>query len=71
MKFYRVRRPGKETSGTGLGLVFVKQIVDLHKGLITVNSEVNIGTSFVINCQKQVNFKKQPKAYSEQISFYC
>ena len=27
-KFYRVNRPGTEIPGTGLGLVFVKQIVD-------------------------------------------
>ena len=57
-KFYRVRRPGKEIPGTGLGLVFVKQIVDLHKGLITVNSEVNMGTSFVIKLPKGIKFKK-------------
>jgi two-component system phosphate regulon sensor histidine kinase PhoR len=55
-KFYRVRRPGKEIPGTGLGLVFVKQIVDLHKGLITVNSEVNMGTSFVIKLPKGIKF---------------
>ena len=57
-KFYRVRRPGKEIPGTGLGLVFVKQIVDLHKGLITVNSEVNMGTSFVIKLPKGIKIHK-------------
>lgn len=57
-KFYRVRRPGKEIPGTGLGLVFVKQIIDLHKGLITVNSEVNMGTSFVIKLPKRIKFQK-------------
>ncbi len=55
-KFYRVRRPGKEIPGTGLGLVFVKQIVDLHKGLITVYSEINMGTSFVIKLPKGIKF---------------
>ena len=57
-KFYRVRRPGKEIPGTGLGLVFVKQIVDLHKGLITVYSEINMGTSFVIKLPKGIKFQK-------------
>ena len=57
-KFFRVRRPGKEIPGTGLGLVFVKQIVDLHKGLITVDSEVNMGTSFVIKLPKGIKFQK-------------
>lgn len=60
-KFFRVSRPGKEIPGTGLGLVFVKQVVDLHKGLITVNSEVNMGTSFVIKLPKGIKFQKLTK----------
>ena len=47
-KFYRVSRPGIEIPGTGLGLVFVKQIVDLHKGFISVQSEVNKGTTVIL-----------------------
>ena len=57
-KFYRVSRPGNEIPGTGLGLVFVKQIVDLHKGLITVDSEVNKGTSFVIKLPRGLKLQK-------------
>lgn len=60
-KFYRVSRPGKQIPGTGLGLVFVKQIVDLHKGLITVNSEVNMGTSFVIKLPKENKLQQTNK----------
>ena len=51
-KFYRVSRPGTEIAGTGLGLVFVKQIIDLHKGFITVQSEVGKGTTFAIKLPK-------------------
>lgn len=51
-KFYRVERPGTEIAGAGLGLVFVKQIVDSHNGLVTVHSEVNKGTTFVIKLPK-------------------
>jgi PAS domain S-box-containing protein len=51
-KFYRVSRPGTEIPGTGLGLVFVKQIIDLHKGFITVQSEVGKGTTFAIKIPK-------------------
>lgn len=57
-KFYRVGGPGSGAGGTGLGLVFVKQIVDLHKGLITVNSDVDRGTSFVIKLPKGLKLQK-------------
>jgi signal transduction histidine kinase len=51
-KFYRVSRPGTEIPGTGLGLVFVKQIVDLHKGFISIQSEVNKGTTVILKLPK-------------------
>ena len=48
-KFYRVHG-GLESgsTGTGIGLYLAKQIVESHKGTISVNSEVGQGTSFVI-----------------------
>lgn len=51
-KFYRVNRPDSEISGAGMGLVFVKQIVDLHKGLINIQSETNKGTTVLIKLLK-------------------
>jgi len=36
------------TQGAGLGLSIVKQFVDLHSGTITVESEVNKGTTFIV-----------------------
>jgi len=47
-KFFRADINQTEAQGAGLGLVFVKQIVDLHKGFISVQSDVNKGTSFTI-----------------------
>ena len=35
--------------GTGLGLSIVKRCVDLHGGTIDLTSEVNIGTTFIVN----------------------
>ncbi|HMN25894.1 MAG: PAS domain S-box protein [Ignavibacteriaceae bacterium] len=53
-KFYRVNRSDSDISGAGMGLVFVKQIVDLHKGLISIQSETNKGTSVLIKLLKNV-----------------
>ncbi len=34
--------------GTGLGLIVVKKCVDLHKGRITITSEIGVGTTCVV-----------------------
>ena len=39
-------------AGTGLGLSIVKEIVDIHKGDIKVNSQEGQGTEFVIRIPK-------------------
>jgi PAS domain S-box-containing protein len=51
-KFSKIKRTGKNLPGAGFGLVAVKQIIDLHNGLIRVKSEVDRGTSFIIRLPK-------------------
>ena len=38
----------EEYGGSGLGLTFTKQIINLHKGDIRVKSEVGVGSEFII-----------------------
>ncbi|MDM1442192.1 HAMP domain-containing histidine kinase [Myroides odoratimimus] len=39
---------GKHLDGNGIGLSLTKKVIDLHKGIITVTSEINKGTEFTI-----------------------
>ncbi|MEG8946741.1 PAS domain-containing sensor histidine kinase [Rosettibacter firmus] len=51
-KFSKIYRPNAPVSGAGMGLAVVKQIIDLHKGVIRVKSEENKGTTFIIRLPK-------------------
>lgn len=47
--FYRVDKSRSKTvSGSGLGLAIVKDIIDKHKGVLSVTSTEGVGTMFVI-----------------------
>jgi len=49
-RFYQVDSSiTREHEGTGIGLALAKELVELHKGKISVNSKEGEGTEFIIN----------------------
>ena len=49
-RFYRVDRAhSRELGGTGLGLAIVKHIVQLHQGMLSIESRVGEGTTVTIS----------------------
>lgn len=49
-RFHRVENTsGRSQEGTGIGLAMVKELVRLHKGAITVDSQPGVGTTFTVS----------------------
>jgi len=61
-KFYRVtdNEAIRETTGSGLGLALVKEIVELHEGSIHVKSKLGEGSSFTFTLPVNENFQGIP-----------
>jgi len=47
-RFYQVPSTGGQLGGSGIGLAFAKNIIELHNGTISVESEVGKGATFTI-----------------------
>ncbi|TKK66668.1 PAS domain-containing sensor histidine kinase [Ilyomonas limi] len=45
-KYYRVKDAANQISGLGIGLYLIKEIIQLHKGNIFIESEINKGSTF-------------------------
>jgi signal transduction histidine kinase/ligand-binding sensor domain-containing protein/DNA-binding response OmpR family regulator len=47
-RFYQIELHGEQNRGTGIGLALCKNLIDLHRGNIEVESEENIGTTITV-----------------------
>ena len=61
-KFHQIEtQMTKKYKGTGLGLSIVKELVDMHKGIINVNSKENKGSMFSFSIpRKEINYPSTP-----------
>ena len=59
-KFFRASSGDiHDVKGHGLGLSYVKKIVDLHKGEIKLKSKKNFGTDFTVRIPNQISFNSK------------
>jgi signal transduction histidine kinase len=65
--YYRGRNASSE-EGRGLGLSFVKEVIDLHGGKILVQSEPNVGSIFSILLPVQNAPKEENRKIYEEVS---
>ncbi len=56
-KFYHSSKGSKEFIENDMDLVFMKQIVDLHRGVIRIQSEPGKGTTVLIKLPKKLKYK--------------
>ena len=53
-RFYRINTQARpQSTGTGIGLALVKELVDLQQGTITVKSQLGLGTTFQLSLPYQ------------------
>ncbi|MDT7042986.1 ATP-binding protein [Candidatus Nitronereus thalassa] len=62
--FFTTKHESQEHEGTGLGLAIAHQIIQAHGGHIEVNSQIGLGTTFLITLPIPVSSDPQQMAFS-------
>lgn len=77
-RYYQLDESNKEYVGSGIGLSLVKNIIELHKGIVSVKSELNEGTTFSlylpmgeVNKNNEIHINEAPdNLNSDNFNFY-
>jgi ligand-binding sensor domain-containing protein/signal transduction histidine kinase/CheY-like chemotaxis protein len=69
-RFTRLQKTEDSVSGTGIGLALVKQLVESHEGTITVNSQLEVGSEFIVSLPLVEDLQDKPEAMSQTSTSY-
>ncbi|MDE1206543.1 response regulator [Tenacibaculum larymnensis] len=58
-RFYQVKNDINKAGGSGIGLAFSKEIIELHQGSLTVKSELGKGSTFIISLPETTKINKE------------
>ncbi|MEM9338520.1 MAG: response regulator [Bacteroidota bacterium] len=62
-RFYQVNNDINQSGGSGIGLAFCKEIIELHRGNISLKSQLDEGSEFIITMPLE---KSLPKMVSQE-----
>lgn len=68
-RFYQVKSVTGKTFGAGIGLALSKNLVENHKGFMTVQNEENMGAKFSVDIPVSASAYSQDEIRNEEINY--